>query len=130
MTDLLVLRVMFVALLGGAGYVFRPFELSGPLAAGLGMLAGLGVVLFELRLREISLKRLMGAAVGSILGIFGAFLISLVISRAAPASTNTVPFLQIALLGLMTYCGLVVGGSKGDLLNLSAFGGLFGGEKT
>jgi uncharacterized protein YacL len=29
----------------------------------------------------------------------------------------------------MTYVGLVVGGAKGDMLNLGALGGLFGGEK-
>ena len=28
----------------------------------------------------------------------------------------------------MTYCGLVVGASKGELLNLAALGGVFGGE--
>jgi len=30
----------------------------------------------------------------------------------------------------MTYCGLVVGSAKGELLNLGALGGLFGGEAT
>src|SRR5258708_36804921 len=30
---------------------------------------------------------------------------------------------------LMAYVGLVVGASKGDLLNLAALGGIFGGEK-
>jgi uncharacterized protein YacL len=30
----------------------------------------------------------------------------------------------------MTYCGLVVGAAKGDMLNLAALGGLFGGEKA
>ena len=30
---------------------------------------------------------------------------------------------------LMAYVGLVVGAAKGDLLNLSALGGIFGGEK-
>jgi uncharacterized protein YacL len=30
----------------------------------------------------------------------------------------------------MTYCGLVVGASKGEMLNLAALGGLFGGEKV
>src|SRR5690348_13836092 len=30
----------------------------------------------------------------------------------------------------MTYCGLVVGAAKGDMLNLAALGGLFGGEKV
>jgi uncharacterized protein YacL len=33
-------------------------------------------------------------------------------------------------LALMTYCGLVVGAAKGEMLNLSALGGLFGGEKA
>ena len=29
----------------------------------------------------------------------------------------------------MTYVGLVVGAKKGDMLNLAALGGIFGGEK-
>ncbi|PYT25950.1 MAG: PIN domain nuclease, partial [Acidobacteria bacterium] len=38
-------------------------------------------------------------------------------------------FLQLFLLLWMTYVGLVVGANKGDMLNLSALGGVFGGEK-
>src|SRR5205823_5764870 len=45
-------------------------------------------------------------------------------------SYNTVPFLQVVVLGCMTYCGLVVGATKGEMLNLTALGGLFGGEKA
>ena len=30
---------------------------------------------------------------------------------------------------LMAYVGLIVGANKGDLLNLAALGGVFGGEK-
>jgi uncharacterized protein YacL len=37
--------------------------------------------------------------------------------------------LQVAVLLVMTYVGLIVGASKGEMLNLSALGGLFGGEK-
>ena len=40
-----------------------------------------GVVLFEIRIREVSLKRLIGAAFGSVLGILGAYLISLVLEQ-------------------------------------------------
>jgi uncharacterized protein YacL len=76
------------------------------------------------------MKRLIGAAFGSVLGILGAYLISLVIDRAIPNSNNTVPFLEVLVLALMTYCGLVVGAAKGDMLNLAALGGLFGGEKA
>ena len=74
---------------------------------------------------SVSLKRLIGAACGSVLGIVGAFLMSLVLSKATPE-----PFLQVCLLLLMTYIGLIVGAKKGDMLNLAALGGIFGGEKS
>jgi len=85
---------------------------------------GAFVILFEIRLEKISLKRLIGAATGSVLGIVGAFVMSLVISKAdAPAS------LQVALLLVMTYVGLIVGAMKGDMLNLAALGGIFVGKR-
>ena len=130
MIDLLVIRVLFVAALGCAAFFLHPFNLSGPLAAVVGVMAGAGVVIFELRIKEVSLKRLIGAAFGSVLGILGAYLISLVLGRALPNNHDTIPFLQLVLLAWMTYCGLIVGAAKGDLLNLAALGGLFGGEKS
>jgi uncharacterized protein YacL len=45
------------------------------------------------------------------------------------ACRNTQSFLQILVMLLMAYVGLIVGASKGDLLNLAALGGIFGGEK-
>jgi uncharacterized protein YacL len=89
---------------------------------------GVAVILFELRLRAVSLKRLIGAALGSVLGILGAYLFSLVIRNSIPAG-STQSFLQLLVMLLMAYVGLVVGANKGDLLNLSALGGVFGGEK-
>ena len=96
--------------------------------AGVGALVGAGIVLFEWKLRTVSLKRLIGAAIGSILGICGAYLFALVIRSSVP-SGNTQSFLQILVMLLMAYVGLIVGASKGDLLNLAALGGIFGGEK-
>ena len=107
-----------------------PCALGGGDAELFGEAAGLGVVIFEIRIKRVSLTRLIGAAIGSVLGILGAYLISLVLGHALPNSYNTIPFLQVVLLAWMTYCGLVVGAAKGDLLNLSALGGLFGGEKS
>ncbi|HLQ49946.1 MAG TPA: PIN domain-containing protein, partial [Terriglobales bacterium] len=130
MKDLLIIRVLFIAVLGCAAFFLRPFNLDGLWAAAVGAAAGLGVVVFEIRIKRVSLKRLIGAAFGSVLGILGAYLISLVLDRAMPKSDNTVPFLQVVLLAWMTYCGLVVGAAKGDMLNLAALGGLFGGEKV
>ena len=84
--------------------------------------------MFEWRLRRISLKRLIGAAIGSVLGIVGAYLFSVVI-RNSLSPGHTQSFLQIMVMLLMSYVGLIVGANKGDLLNLSALGGIFGGEK-
>ncbi len=129
MDNLLVIRILFVLLLISAAYFLRPFGLSGPFAAAAGLVLGICIVLFEVRVKEISLKRLIGAAVGSVLGILGAFLMSLVLGSAM-AGHSSLPFLQVALLLWMTYVGLVVGASKGDMLNLAALGGIFGGEKA
>src|SRR5207237_1764438 len=46
-----------------------------------------------------------------------------------PDGSTTIHFIQVCILLWMTYVGLVVGASKGDLLNLAALGGVFGGEK-
>jgi uncharacterized protein YacL len=80
------------------------------------------------RLRQVSLKRLIGAVIGSVLGICGAYLFSLVI-RNSIAAGATQSFLQLFVMLLMAYIGLIVGAGKGDLLNLAALGGIFGGEK-
>ena len=128
MIDLLIIRILFVAVVACAAFFLRPFGLAPLTAAGVGALAGAGVVIFELRIRQVSLKRLIGAAAGSLLGIIGAYLISLVLGQALRGAGNTLPFLQVVLLAWMTYCGLIVGAAKGDMLNLAALGGLFGGE--
>jgi uncharacterized protein YacL len=100
-----------------------------PIAEAIaGALLGCAVVVFEIRLRRVSLKRLIGSAIGSILGIFGAYLFTLVIHNSLSAG-KLQSFLQLFVMLLMAYVGLIVGAAKGDLLNLSALGGIFGGEK-
>ncbi len=126
--DLVIIRILFVLIVAGASYFLRPFGLAPLNAAGLGVLIAAGVLLFEMRLRSVSLKRLIGAVIGSILGIIGAYLFSLVIRNSIQPG-NTQSFLQLFVMLLMAYVGLIVGASKGDLLNLSALGGIFGGEK-
>jgi uncharacterized protein YacL len=126
--DLLIIRTFFVAALACAAFFLHPFNLDGPVAAAVGAVVGAGVVVFEFRIRTVSLKKLIGAVFGSILGILGAYLISLVLDHAVPNNKTTVPFIEVALLAWMTYCGVVVGAAKGDMLNLAALGGLFGGD--
>ena len=126
--DLFLVRVLFVLIVSVTCFFVEPFNLPSRLDAVVGALIGLSVVLFEWRLRRVSLTQLIGAAIGSVLGIIGAYLFALVIRNSLPPG-HTQSFLQIMVMLLMAYVGLIVGANKGDLLNLAAFGGVFGGEK-
>lgn len=126
--DQLILKLVFATACVASGYHFHPFGLSRLAAAIVGLLFSVAVFLFEIRLQRASLRRLIGAAIGSILGIVGAYLMGLVMSRTTiPEDTRS--FLDIGVLLVMTYIGLVLGARKGDMLNLQALGGLFGNEK-
>jgi len=126
--DLVAVRFLFILFVAVTCFLIQPFGRSQPVDAVVGALLGFAIVIFEWRLRLVSLKRLIGAAIGSILGIFGAYLFALVI-RNSIAPGNTQSFLQLMVMLLMAYVGLIVGANKGDLLSLSALGGIFGGEK-
>ena len=126
--DIILIRVVFVLIVAVSCYLLHPFGSDLRLNAAIGALVGVAIVIFEWRLHRISLKRLIGAAIGSILGIVGAFLFTLVIHNSL-ADRPLRSFLEIMVMLLMSYVGLIVGATKGDLLNLAALGGIFGGEK-
>src|SRR5258706_3636297 len=100
LVDLVLVRVLFVLIVAIACYCIQPFGRSAPFDAGLGAIIGLAVIVFEWRLRLVSLKRLIGAAIGSILGIIGAYLFALVIRTSIPEG-HTQSFLQIMVMLLM-----------------------------
>jgi uncharacterized protein YacL len=126
--DIIFVRLLFVIVVAVTCFVIEPFGLTRNADAGVGALFGAAIVVFEWKLRTVSLKRLIGAAIGSLLGICGAYLFALVIRNSLPQG-HTQSFLQLLVMLLMAYVGLIVGASKGDLLNLAALGGIFGGEK-
>ncbi|HEV2991658.1 MAG TPA: TRAM domain-containing protein [Candidatus Angelobacter sp.] len=126
--DLWFIRFVFIVVVIVACWNLQPFGLTGFNALGAGVIIGIAVVAFEMRLRIVSLKRLIGAAIGSILGILGAYLFSLVI-HSSITHEPTQRFLQLMVMLLMSYVGLIIGANKGDLLNLAALGGIFGAEK-
>jgi len=127
--DILALRVIFTVVCVVVGYHFRPFSISNRAGAIAGFVFAIAVILFETRLQRASLRRLIGAAVGSILGILGAYLTSLIFTHTTmPESTRS--FFSLAVFLVMTYIGLILGANKGDMLNLQALGGLFGSERS
>src|SRR6266542_6495684 len=130
--DIILIRSVFIVIFIIAGYLIQPVpeslgrELEIPggarsLSAIAGALLASGIIFFEMRIRRASLKTLIGAASGSILGIIGAYLIGTLIasqeSRAVPPETRA--FLTLALIVFMAYIGLMVGAAKGDYLDLS-----------
>src|SRR6266700_2057608 len=129
--DLLIIRLVFIVVVATACYHLQPFGLtrfSPWFAAGLGAAMGAAIVWLEARLRVVSLKRLIGAVIGSILGILGAFLFSEVLRRTIP-HPEPQRFLHLMVMLLMSYVGLIVAANKGELLKLAALGGIFGAEK-
>ena len=126
--DVVLIRLLLIVIVGLICFFIRPFNLPSHYDAVAGLLIGCAIVAFEWRLRVMSLKRLIGAAIGSVLGIIGAYLFALVIRNSVSAGAMQ-SFLQIMVMLIMAYIGLAVGANKGDLLNLSALGGIFGGEK-
>ena len=126
--DIVVVRLIFAITLTLVAYYSHPFGFEGPAALAVGIGSAIGIIFFEHRLKGATLKRLIGAAIGSIMGIIGASLISHMLTDTV-FDTNSLSFIKLFILFLMTYVGLVVGANKGDMLNLSAMGGLFGGER-
>lgn len=124
--DIILIRVVFTAILITAAYVLRPFgdKLISAVAAAL---IAVAIIFFELRIRQASLKTLIGAAIGSIMGILGAFLIGLLIinQETGAVSPEVKAFLTLSLAFFMGYVGLMVGAAKGDYLDLAALGGIF-----
>ena len=123
--DLWIIRALLFAAILVSGYYVRPFGSNLPLTISFSATLGVVILLAEMRIRRLSVKTLLGAAVGSILGIIGASLISLVIGRMNFAHTETETFIQILILILMTYLGLISGANKGEYLDLTALGGIF-----
>jgi uncharacterized protein YacL len=128
LVDIVVVRMIFAATLTLVAFYSHPFGMEGLAAVAVGIASAIGIIFFEHRLKGATLKRLIGAAIGSIMGIIGASLISHMLTDTV-FDTNSLSFIKLFILFLMTYVGLVVGANKGDMLNLSAMGGIFGGER-
>jgi uncharacterized protein YacL len=125
--DLMLIRLVFTASLAAAGYVLHPVPGPRYLSAALGLAVAGAIILFETRIKRASLKTLIGAAVGSILGIVGAYLIGSLVTSLDPRAVGpeTQAFVVLAVTLLMVSIGLVVGAAKGEHLELSALGGIF-----
>src|SRR5262249_7549475 len=139
--DIILIRTVFTIILVTAGALIQPIPKSvadqmgfpvgsRTLSALVGLILAAGIIFFELRIRRASLKTLIGAAIGSILGIIGASLMGFLITAQPWEHTEIKSFLTVTLTLFMAYVGLLVGAAKGDYLDLSALGGILSDRGT
>lgn len=109
-----LIRVFFIASFTAGAFFLQPFGLSASVSLVLGLILSLLILTLELNLRRCSLRAIVGASFGVILGLIGASLGSVVIDRMSLNSPNTENFLQFVILVFMIYVGLAVGLTRGD----------------
>ena len=126
MLDFILVRALFILVLGFCATYFRPA--SEPLwsAAVLGIAIGGIALVIERRIAHATFQRILGATVGLIAGLICAVLVNLVLNDAG-GSSGAMHFAQIASLLVFSFLGGILGASKGDLLNLANLG-VFGSE--
>jgi uncharacterized protein YacL len=143
-TNTVLIRIVFIGILIGAGYLLDPIGHATPgrptlfgipthcVSALLALVIASVIIIFEMRIQQASLKTLIGAGIGSMMGIVGGVLIGFLISyqEVEAVGAQTKVFLTLALAFVMAYVGLMVGAAKGDYLDLSALGGIFSDKAT
>jgi uncharacterized protein YacL len=126
--DFIVFRTIFILILSASAGYFRPAGQPFWPAALVGAALGVLAIVLERRIARISLQRLIGVVFGVVAGLICAALVSLILGHAGAETSNELHFVQIVCMLLFAYVGAVTGASKGELLNLSALGGIFGSD--
>ena len=89
MLDLVFIRSLFVIIVSACAFHFKPLGASAPLAATGGAVIALAIIFLEMRLKKVSLPRLIGAVLGGATGVLGGFLMSAVLVHVNPDNSTT-----------------------------------------
>ena len=108
-------RVLFIAAVGYSAFQLRPLLADPVLNTAFGVVLGLLIVAFELRLKNISVTHLVGALLGGTVGLLAAKTIGAALYWAN-LSDGRVVFLHSVILLALPYLGLVIGARKGEWL--------------
>jgi uncharacterized protein YacL len=108
-------RVLFIAAVGYSAFQLRPLVGDPILNTVFGVVLGLLIVAFEMRLKNISVTHMIGALLGGAVGLLAAKTIGAALYWAN-LSDGRVVFLHSIILLALPYLGLVIGGRKGEWL--------------
>jgi uncharacterized protein YacL len=117
-------RVIFVVAVAYAAAVLQPLPVGRAANVAFSLALAALVVLFESRLREISIARVLGALIGCAIGL----VVFHAISRGlfwADSSDRRVAFLRSFALIALPYLGLVLGAKHGEWLEPARLVSLF-----
>ena len=117
-------RVLFVAAVAYAGAVLQPFPGGLPANVGFALVLAALVVVFESRLRETAISRVLGALIGCSIGLFIAHAIGSGLFWANNGDRR-VEFLDSFILIVLPYLGLVLGGKHWEWLEPARLVSLF-----
>jgi uncharacterized protein YacL len=117
-------RVLFIVAVAYAAAILQPLAVGLPANVGFALALAALVVLFETRLRETAVTRVLGALIGCAigLGIAHAIVTSLF---WADSGDRKVEFLHSFTLIVLPYLGLVLGGKHGEWLEPARLVSLF-----
>jgi uncharacterized protein YacL len=108
-------RVLFTAAVGYSAYQLRPLLGDPLLNTTFGIVLGLLIVAFELRLKNTSVTHMVGALLGGAVGLLAAKTIGAALYWANLGDGRVV-FLHSLILLTFPYLGLVIGARKGEWL--------------
>ncbi len=117
-------RVLFVAAIGYSAYQLQPLIGGAVANVAFGLVLGLLIVAFEIRLKNISVTHMLGAMIGGAIGLGAAKTIGAALYWANLGDGRVV-FLHSLILLALPYLGLVIGGRRGDWLKPENIIGLF-----
>jgi len=117
-------RVLFVAAVAYAAAFLQPVPVGLAANVGFALVLAALVVVFESRLRETAVTRILGALIGGAIGLTLAHAIGTGLFWA-DTGDRRVEFLHSFLLIVLPYLGLVLGGKNGEWLEPSRLVGLF-----
>jgi uncharacterized protein YacL len=117
-------RVLFVAAVAYSAAILLPLPVGLPANVGFALALAALVVLFESRLRETAVTRVLGALIGCTIGLAIAHAIGTGLFWA-DTGDRRVEFLHSFVLIVLPYLGLVLGGKHGEWLEPARLIGLF-----